>query len=91
MVKAHHERYDGLGYPEGLKGDEIPFGAAIIFVVDAYVFMISSHPFRDAKSHKEAVDEIIDQKGRQFHPKAVDSFLKYFRNTEKLRKGDKLD
>ncbi|MDZ7815599.1 MAG: HD domain-containing protein [Planctomycetota bacterium] len=88
LIKAHHERYDGLGYPEGVKGDEIPLGAGIISVADAYSFMTTRHPFREAKTHDEAVAEIERLSGRQFHPKAVEAFMSYVRNTERINKSE---
>ncbi len=77
IIKAHHERYDGLGYPDGLSGDLIPFEAAILAVANAFAFMTASHPFKEALSEEEAVSEIVRQKGKQFHPLAVEALLRY--------------
>jgi HD-GYP domain-containing protein (c-di-GMP phosphodiesterase class II) len=74
-VKHHHERYDGKGYPEGLDDDKIPIIAAIIAVADAFDAMTSDRPYRNAKSKKEAISEIKQESGKQFHPRVVSAFL----------------
>ncbi|MDD5348476.1 MAG: HD domain-containing protein, partial [Candidatus Omnitrophica bacterium] len=74
-VKYHHERYDGSGYPEGLKGEQIPVIAAIIAVADAYDAMTSDRPYRKGLSREQAIDEIKRQNGKQFHPQIVAAFL----------------
>lgn len=75
-ILSHHERYDGKGYPRGLKGEEIPPKARIIAVADAYDAMTSNRPYRKAFTHEQAVKEIIDNKGTQFDPEVVEAFLK---------------
>lgn len=75
-VLSHHERYDGKGYPRGLKGNEIPIRARIIGVADAYDAMISERPYRVAMTKKEAIQEIKDNSGTQFDPIIVEAFLK---------------
>jgi len=67
-VKYHHERYDGTGYPEGLKGEQIPLIAAIICVADAYDAMVSDRPYRKGFSKENAINEIVNLAGKQFHP-----------------------
>lgn len=67
-VKYHHERYDGKGYPEGLKGEEIPLVASIIAVADAFDAMTTNRPYRPALSKKEAIQEIERASGTQFSP-----------------------
>ena len=67
-VKYHHERYDGSGYPEGLKGDRIPLIALIIAVADAFDAMTTDRPYRKALSKEEAVQEIEKASGKQFDP-----------------------
>jgi HD-GYP domain-containing protein (c-di-GMP phosphodiesterase class II) len=67
-VKYHHERYDGTGYPEGLKGDRIPLIAAIICVADAYDAMVSDRPYRKGLPKEKAINEIVTLAGKQFHP-----------------------
>lgn len=76
FVLSHHERWDGTGYPRGLKGEEIPLPSRIIAVADAYYAMISDRPYRKALTVENAVDEIIRNAGTQFDPKVVDAFLK---------------
>lgn len=75
IIKYHHERYDGLGYPEGLKGDNIPFGARIICVADAFDAMVSDRPYRKGLRVEAAAAELIKNKGIQFDPLIVDVFL----------------
>ena len=74
-VLHHHERYDGSGYPDGLKGDEIPLGARIITVVDVYEALTSDRPYHKAMSKIEAIKEIEDNMGIQFDPKVAGEFL----------------
>jgi diguanylate cyclase (GGDEF)-like protein/PAS domain S-box-containing protein len=75
-ILYHHERWDGKGYPNGLKGEEIPFGARIIAIADVYQALISDRPYRKAYP-KDKVKKIIkDAAGSQFDPKIVSVFLK---------------
>jgi diguanylate cyclase (GGDEF)-like protein len=74
LVRASHERVDGQGYPDGLAGDEIPLGARIIFVCDAYDAMTSDRPYGDGMSPIEALDELRRCAGSQFDPVVVDVF-----------------
>jgi len=76
MVLYHHERYDGTGYPSGLKKEEIPLEARIIAVIDVYQALRSDRPYRKAYSKKEALDIILEGSGTQFDPKIVKSLLK---------------
>ncbi|MFC1658352.1 HD-GYP domain-containing protein [Candidatus Omnitrophota bacterium] len=78
-VKYHHERYDGKGYPDGLDNEKIPIIAAIISVADAYDAMTSDRPYRNAKSRQEAISEIKQESGKQFHPSVVSAFLQLCR------------
>jgi diguanylate cyclase (GGDEF)-like protein/putative nucleotidyltransferase with HDIG domain len=70
-VLHHHERWDGSGYPDRLRGEEIPFGSRIIFVADAYDAMTSERVYRDALSPEEALDELSRCSGTQFDPAVV--------------------
>ena len=76
IVEQHHERYDGKGYPHGLKGEEISLEAAIVSVVDSFDAMTTNRVYRDALSMNEAIQEIVSGRGTQFHPVVVDAFLK---------------
>jgi response regulator RpfG family c-di-GMP phosphodiesterase len=78
IVLHHHEWFDGRGYPHGLAGTEIPIGARIVAVVDAYEAMIAGRPYRAAISHKEALDELRRQAGIQFDPELVRVFADVF-------------
>jgi HD-GYP domain-containing protein (c-di-GMP phosphodiesterase class II) len=79
MVLHHHEFYDGSGYPSGIKGEEIPFGARILAVADAYEAMTSDRPYRRSLSSQTAMEILISGKGRQFDPKIVDTFCEILR------------
>jgi diguanylate cyclase (GGDEF)-like protein len=74
IVRSTHERWDGNGYPDGLSGDEIPLGARIVAVCDAYEAMVSERPYRPALSPELAVDELLAHAGTQFDPKVVEIF-----------------
>jgi len=76
LVLAHHERFDGSGYPLGLSGEEIPIGARILTVVDAFGAMITDRVYRPSRSIPEAVEEIKRCTGKDFDPKVVNSFTK---------------
>jgi HD-GYP domain-containing protein (c-di-GMP phosphodiesterase class II) len=75
IVYHHHERWDGQGYPDGLRGERIPQGARIVAVVDAYDSMTSDRPYRRAMSHQEAAAILKDGAGRQWDPTVVHIFL----------------
>ena len=75
VVRAHHERYDGSGYPDKLKGREIPLGARIMAIADTYESITSERSYRKAASHRYAVKEIIGCSGTQFDPEVVEHFL----------------
>lgn len=75
IVHQHHEKYDGSGYPRGLKGNQIMKEAQILTVVDSYDAMTSDRPYRKALSRKEARKELQNEKGKHFSPEVVDAFL----------------
>jgi len=74
-VKYHHERFDGNGYPEGLKGQEIPLEASIIAVADSFDAMSTNRPYRLSLNKEQAINEIKRLSGRQFCPKVSEVFL----------------
>ena len=76
IVLAHHEHYDGTGYPNGLKGDEIPLAAQIISVADTYEAITSTRPYRPALGHSEAVAELRRVAGSQLNPIVVEAFIR---------------
>lgn len=75
IIKHHHERYDGSGYPQGLRGEEIPLNAMIIAIADSYDSMISNRSYRGRLGHEEALKRIKEQSGKQFSPVVVEAFL----------------
>lgn len=78
-VKHHHERYDGKGYPAGLKNRQIPLIASVIACADAFDAMTTDRPYRPALSFEEAVEELKNNKGKQFAPGVVNAFLRYIK------------
>ncbi|HDN84927.1 MAG TPA: HD domain-containing protein, partial [Candidatus Aerophobetes bacterium] len=78
IVLYHHERYDGKGYPKGLKGKQIPFPARLFTIIDAYDAMTTKRCYRDKLSPEEAIKEITRQKDKQFDPSLVDLLIPHF-------------
>jgi len=76
VIKHHHERVDGKGYPDGLKGEEIPLLSRIIAVADSFDAMTSDRPYRPAPSKEYAMNELIRCKGSQYDPQIVEAFLR---------------
>lgn len=77
LLASHHEHFDGSGYPKGLQGDEIPLGARIVAVVDAYDAMITDRPYKTGITTMDAIEELHIAKGIQFDPYVVDSFIEW--------------
>ena len=75
IIRHHHERWDGQGYPDGLTGEKIPTGARIIGIVDAFDAMTQFRPYREPLSITEAVEELRRERGRQFDAALVDEFV----------------
>jgi response regulator RpfG family c-di-GMP phosphodiesterase len=74
VVRHHHERWDGAGYPDGLGGEQIPLSARIFAVADTLDAMTTDRPYRSALSWDDAAEEIVSQRGHQFDPEVVDAF-----------------
>ena len=82
IIIHHHERYDGHGYPSGLKGEDIPLGARILAVADAFEAMLSKRPYRRKLSVTQAVTEIVRSSGEQFDPVIVDAFVRVIKRSK---------
>jgi putative two-component system response regulator len=80
----HHEKWDGSGYPDGLKGEEIPLCARIVSIADVYDAIRSKRVYKEAISHEEAVEIIRGESGKSFDPKLVDIFLKYHKDFDDI-------
>ena len=74
-ISAHQEKFDGTGYPKGLKGEDIPLGARILGIADAYQAMVEHRYYREARTHQEAITELQKVKGSQFDPAVLDVFI----------------
>ncbi|HEU4326819.1 MAG TPA: HD domain-containing phosphohydrolase [Roseiflexaceae bacterium] len=75
IIRSHHERWDGRGYPDGLHGEEIPIGARVVAIVDAYDAMASDRPYRNALPEEEIVRRLREGSGSQFDPYLLEVFL----------------
>ncbi|MDI6829227.1 MAG: HD domain-containing phosphohydrolase [Armatimonadota bacterium] len=82
MIKHHHERFDGKGYPDGLSGHDIPLGARIIAVAETFDILVSDVPWRDALPLQVAIEELKNCAGTQFDPMVVEAFLEALANGE---------
>src|SRR6185295_17344997 len=85
IILYHHEKYDGTGYPSGLKKEQIPLGARIMAVVDAFEAMIRERPYKKKLSIQAAISELKSNSGTQFDPRVINAFVelskqKKFRN-----------
>ena len=76
IIRHHHERFDGSGYPDGLRGREIEIGARVVAVADVFDAVTSQHLYRKGHSVEEALKEIRDGAGTQFDPEVVEAFLR---------------
>lgn len=86
LIEHHHERADGTGYPDGIKGKDIPLGARIIGVADAFDAMTTDRPYRKALSVEEAIAELRREAGKQFDAEVVDKFLQALEEVEHIRR-----
>ena len=82
LVRHHHERFDGTGYPDGLKGEAIPLGARIVCVADTYDAMSTDRPYRKRLTLDEVRTELRKESGKQFDPQVVDAFLRFLSDKE---------
>ena len=80
IILHHHERFAGEGYPYGLRGQEIPLGARIVAVADAYDAMIQDRPYKKKITHEAAIDELQRHAGTQFDPELVELFCDLYGN-----------
>ncbi|MPN19721.1 Cyclic di-GMP phosphodiesterase response regulator RpfG [bioreactor metagenome] len=76
IIKYHHERYDGKGYPSGLKGEEIPLGSQIIAIADAFDAITTNRVYRKSLGYVTAIDILKYEKGKQFNSELVDIFIR---------------
>lgn len=83
-IKHHHERFDGKGYPDGLKGEDIPLSARILTIADAYEALTANRPYRKARNTTEAVSELKKCSGTQFDPKLVEVFIKMLKKAGEI-------
>ncbi|MGB2954174.1 MAG: HD-GYP domain-containing protein [Gaiellaceae bacterium] len=81
LIRHHHERWDGRGYPDGLLGGDIPLGAAIVGLADAWDAMTTDRPYHRALSAEEAALEVVCNRSTQFAPVVVDAFMRRFRDS----------
>jgi putative two-component system response regulator len=82
IARSHHERWDGTGYPDGLSGNDIPEGATVVTVADAFDAMTHDRPYRAAQPVDEAIKEIVKHAGKQFNPAVVDALQRIYRRNE---------
>jgi putative two-component system response regulator len=76
LVYTHHEKWDGTGYPQGLRGRDIPIPGRLLAVVDLYDAMRSPRPYHRAQTHDEMIDHVVSRRGTQFDPDVVDAWLR---------------
>ena len=86
IIRHHHERYNGTGYPDGLAGEEIPLVSRIIAVADAFDSMTSERLYREKKTDEEALKEIKNNSKSQFDEKCADAFIKAYTREYLIRK-----
>lgn len=84
-AKYHHENFDGTGYPNGLKGEEIPFVARVCAIADMYDHMVNNNPYAINEGNAKIVEKIVEESGKKFQPKLVDVFVSC---AEKFKRQD---
>ena len=88
IVEAHHEKWDGSGYPRGLKGEEIPLEGRLMAFADVYDALVSWRPYRDAHTHEKAVEIIIKGAGCHFDPSLMEFFLRAESEFRQIMRGN---
>jgi diguanylate cyclase (GGDEF)-like protein/putative nucleotidyltransferase with HDIG domain len=88
IVRAHHERWDGSGYPDGLKGEEIPLGARILSAIDSLHAMVSERPYKRALPLEQAVEYLVKNAGREFDPRVVEVIQRRYPELEALARSE---
>lgn len=91
ITRSHHERYDGNGYPDGLKGDEIPISAQLVSIADCYESLISETPYKNAVSYEEAFNKIMQGEKGVFSPKLLECFRKAKKEFEACAEKYRMD
>lgn len=84
IVGTHHERYDGTGYPDGLKGEEIPLCGRLMAIIDVYDALTNKRVYKPAYSHERALEIILSERGRQFDPDIVDAFVEIEKDIQRV-------
>ena len=79
LVRHHHERYDGSGYPDGLKGEEIPYLSRVLTLVDSFDAILSDRPYKKGRTFEEGIVELARCRGTQFDPVLTDQFIEALR------------
>ncbi|MBN1113896.1 MAG: HD-GYP domain-containing protein [Oligoflexia bacterium] len=87
FIRSHHERIDGFGYPDGLKGEQIPLFSRIILIADTFDAMTSTRPYRKGLSREESFEELVRCSGTQFDAELTKIFIESFEDTRKIRVG----
>src|SRR4030042_3083648 len=91
ITQSHHEKWDGTGYPDKLKGNNIPISARIMAIADVYDALRSERPYKNEITHEKTVEIILNEKGKHFDPLIVEAFMKNHEkfNTISLEYADK--
>lgn len=84
IAGTHHERYDGTGYPDGLKGEEIPLCGRLMAIIDVYDALTNQRVYKPAYSHERALEIILGERGRQFDPDLVDAFVEIEKDIQRI-------
>ena len=88
VIRAHHERWNGSGYPDGLKAEQIPFSARVIAVTDAYTVMITDRPYQRASTQEVALAELRRCAGAQFDPQVVETLVRLLESAPRTQERE---